>query len=114
MKKYRGWLLYPEFLRECREAASREVLVTPPVGAAILGYSIVHIRRLLEQDAILAWAWYEEGKFHPAEVFISSRSLVSFGLQKKRLGPYEAEKPIQAILDCQAYEQLSRVVSSGA
>ncbi len=112
MKKYRGWLQYPVFLSDCQQAAEQDVLVTPPVAAAILSYSKVHIRRLLDQEHITAWAWYEEDKFHASEVFVSSRSLALFGLRKKRLGPYDSEKSVQAVLDPNTYELLRQTAAA--
>jgi len=106
MKKYRDWPFYPRFRNDCAEAAAGDVLVTPPVAAAILGYSKVRIRRILDQEDILSWAWYEADQFHASEVFVSVRSLVRFGLKKGRLGKYEDETPLRAVLDRDAYEQL--------
>jgi len=108
MKKYRDWPSFPTFLGDCRQAALGDTLVTPPVAAAILGYSKVSIRRMLEQEEIQSWAWYEAGQFHPSEVFVSVRSLVQYGLRKGRLGDYEDEMPLRAVLDRDAYERLRR------
>ena len=73
--------------------------MTPPVAAAVLGYSKVSIRRILDQEDILSWAWYEADQFHASEVFVSVRSLVLFGLKKGRLGEYEDETPLRAVQD---------------
>ena len=108
MKKYRGWPAFPIFLNDYTQAALSDTLVTPPVAAAILGYSKVSIRRILEHEDILAWAWYEADQFHPSEVFVSVRSLVQYGLRKGRLGDYEDEIPLRAVLDRDAYERLRR------
>lgn len=98
------------FLADCRQAAQEDVLVTPPVAAAILGYSKVSIRRILDQEEILSWAWYEADQFHASEVFVSVHSLVLFGLKKGRLGDYKDEPPLRAVLDQDAYEHLRQAV----
>lgn len=110
MHKYRGWPQFPQFLSDCRQAALTDVLVSPPVAAAILGYSKVSIRRILDQEEILSWAWYEAGKFHASEIFVSVDSLVSFGLKKGRLGDYDDETPLRAVLDRVAYERLRQAI----
>lgn len=110
MKKYQGWSSFPLFLDDCRQAALADVLVTPPVAAAILGYSKVSIRRILNREDILSWAWYEADQFHASEVFVSVHSLVLFGLKKGRLGDYEDETPLRAVFDRDAYEQLRQAV----
>ena len=110
MKKYRGWPAFPTFLSDYTQAALSDTLVTPPVAAAILGYSKVSIRRILEHEDILAWAWYEADQFHPSEVFVSVRSLVQYGLRKGRLGDYEDETPLRAVLDRETYERLRQEV----
>jgi len=114
MKKYRDWPFYPVFLKDCRRAAEKDILVTPAVAAAILGYSKVHIRRMLQQEEILSWAWYESDKFHASEIFVSVHSLVLFGFKKRRLGLYESEKPLQALLDPKTYERLRLTADSGS
>jgi hypothetical protein len=106
MKRYRGWPEYPLFLSDCQKAAATDVLVTPPVAAAILSYSRVRMTRLLDQEDILCWAWFEPNKFHASEIFVSVRSLVLFGLRRKRLGSYETELPLQAVIDQPGYEQM--------
>ncbi len=113
MKKYRDWPAYPTFLKDCQQAAYRDILVSPPVAAAILGYSKVHMRRMLEQEDITSWAWYEAEMFHASEVFVSVHSLVLFGLKKRRLGLYEAEKPLRALLDPKTYQMLRDAAGCG-
>jgi len=108
MKKYRDWPSFPAYLSDCRRAAQGDTLVTPPVAAAILGYSKVSIRRILEQEDIQSWAWYEAGQFHPSEVFVAVSSLVRFGLKKGRLGEYEDEAPLRAVFGRDDYERLRR------
>ena len=110
MKKYRGWAAFPQFMSDCAEAARGDMLVTPPIAAAVLGYSRVSIRRVLDQEDILSWAWYEADQFHASEVFVSVRSLVAFGLKKGRLGEYEDEAPLRAVLGRDDYEQMQRAV----
>jgi hypothetical protein len=110
MKKYRGWSSFSMFRSDCAQAAQGDVLVTPPVAAAILGYSKVSIRRILDQEDIQSWAWYEADQFHASEVLVSVRSLVRFGLKKGRLGDYEDEAPLRAVLDRASYEQLRQAV----
>ena len=73
-----------------------------------MGYSKVSIRRILEQEDIKSWAWYEAGQFHASEVFVSVGSLVRFGLKKGRLGEYEDEAPLRAVLGREDYECLRR------
>jgi len=106
MKRYRDWPDYPRFLSDCQKAAATDVLVTPPVAAAILGYSRVRMVRLLNQEDIASWAWYEPNTFHASEVFVSVRSLITFGLRRGRLGSYEAEIPLQSVMDRDSYERL--------
>lgn len=108
MKKYRDWSAYPLFLSDCAKAAAADVLVTPPVAAAILGYSRVRMSRLLDQEEIISWAWFEPGKFHASEIFVSVQSLVTFGLKRRRLGEYDSEIPLQAVLKRSLYESLRR------
>lgn len=110
MKKYRGWPAFPTFLNDYTQAARADTLVTPPVAAAILGYNKVSIRRILEHEDILAWAWYEGDQFHASEIFVSVRSLVQYGLRKGRLGEHEDETPLRAVLDRDAYERLRQEV----
>lgn len=110
IKKYRDWPAFPLYMSDCHSAALADTLVTPPIAAAILGYSKVSIRRILEQEDIQSWAWYEVGQFHPSEVFVSVRSLVRYGLRKGRLGDYEDEMPLRAVLDRDAYERLRQEV----
>lgn len=110
MHKYRGWPQFPQFLSDCRQASGTDILVSPPVAAAILGYSKVSIRRILDQEKILSWAWYEADKFHASEILVSVRSLVLFGLKKGRLGDYDDETPLRAVLDRVAYERLRQTL----
>ena len=111
MKRYRDWPAFPAFLADCRRAATADVLVTPPIAAAILGYSKVSIRRLLNQESIQSWAWYAPDEFHASEIFVSVHSLVLFGLKKGRLGDYDDEAPLRAIVSREAYEQMRRELS---
>ena len=108
MKKYRGWSEYRRFLSDCAAAAQGDVLVTPYVAAAILGYSKVSIRRVLDQEEIVSWGWYESDKYHASEIMVSVRSLVQFGLKKGRLGDYDGELPLQAVMDRPVYAELRR------
>ena len=112
MKRYRDWPDYPLFLRDCKNAAASDVLVTSPVAAAILGYSRPRMTRLLDQEEIISWAWYEPNKFHASEIFVSVRSLVVFGLRRKRLGSYDNEIPLQAVIDRALYEQLRQEIAA--
>ena len=111
MKRYRGWSEFPAFLADCREAAAADVLVTPPIAAAILGYSKVSIRRLLNRESIQSWAWYEPDEFHATEIFVSVHSLVWFGLKRGRLGDYEDGAPLSAVINRVDYEQIRREIN---
>jgi hypothetical protein len=111
MKKYRGWPEFPAFLADCREAATTDVLVTPPVAAVILGYSKVSIRRLLGRESIHSWAWHEPDEFHATEIFVSVQSLVLFGLKRGRLGEYDDEEPLRAVISREEYAQMRQEMS---
>ena len=106
MKRYRDWTAYPLFLSDCQQAASGDILVTPPVAAAVLGYSRVRMTRLIDREEISSWAWFEPNAFHATEIFVSVRSLIFFGLHRGRLGPYDTEIPLQAVIDRDGYEQM--------
>lgn len=106
MQKYRGWPEFPAFLEDCRRAAAVDILVTPPIAAAILGYSKVSIRRLLTHEDIEAWAWYERDAFHATEIYVSVQSFVRFGIKRGRLGDYVDEVPLRAVISRAAYEQM--------
>lgn len=108
MKKYRGWPAFPQFLNDCAHASQGDVLVTPPVAAGILGYSKVSIRRILNQEEIASWGWYELDNFHASEIFVSVRSLVQYGLKKGRLGDYDDEAPLRAVMGREVYADLRR------
>ena len=112
LKKYVGWPSLPEFFKDCLLARQTDTLVSPATAAAILGYAKVTMRRIIDQDGVSAWAWYEGEGFHPSELVISVRSLISYGLSKGRLGDYEKEKPIQVLLNKEAYEQLQWAIGS--
>ncbi len=110
MKRYRDWPAYPRFLSDCRQAAATDTLVSPPVAAAILGYSRVRMTRLLDQEEIVSWAWYEPNTFHASEIYVSVQSLIRFGLRRGRLGSYETEISLQAVMDQEAYEQMRQEI----
>jgi hypothetical protein len=112
LKKYVGWPSLPAFFNDCCLARQTDSLVSQATAAAILGYAKVTMRRIIDQNGVSAWAWYEGEGFHPSELVVSVQSLISYGLHKGRLGDYEKEKPIQSLLNREAYEQLQWAIES--